>query len=104
VTLTKVTDVPSNTGVVLKGDNMNDEAQFIPLTSGSIAAGKAYLEIETPSPARQLTVKFADDITGISSIENKQASEIGYYNLSGQRIAVPSKGLYIKNGKKVIMK
>ena len=27
-----------------------------------------------------------------------------YYNLGGQRVETPAKGLYIKNGKKVIVK
>jgi hypothetical protein len=44
------------------------------------------------------------DATGISRV----AAETGvdtWYNLSGQRISAPTKkGLYIKNGKKVILK
>lgn len=45
------------------------------------------------------------DATGISSVKaNTAADNDVYYNLSGQRVSKPSKGLYIHNGKKVIIK
>ena len=47
---------------------------------------------------------FADGTTSIqSSIFNVQSPDV-YYNLQGQRVDNPSKGLYIKNGKKVLIK
>lgn len=46
-----------------------------------------------------------DNTTGISSIKSEPAVDNdAYYNLSGQRVPKPSKGLYIHNGKKVIIK
>ena len=42
--------------------------------------------------------------TGISHIETAQGAADAYYDLSGRRIATPGKGLYIKNGKKVLVK
>ena len=53
--------------------------------------------------ARALTLSFDDEATAISSIEAAKADN-GYYNLSGQRVENPTKGLYIVNGKKVIIK
>lgn len=145
VTLTEVTDVPANTGVVLKGaaktytipviassetakgdlignasaataynayaDNnlymlkkVGDKAQFVPVTSGSIAAGKAYLKIAA-AKARNLDVTFADEATGISAaLMNKETMNNEVYNLKGQRVAQPTKGLYIVNGKKMVIK
>ena len=47
-----------------------------------------------------------DGTTGIdiqSSIFNLQSNEV-YYNLQGQRVDNPTKGLYIRNGKKVVIK
>ena len=41
--------------------------------------------------------------TGVSVAE-RQASDRVYYDLRGQRVANPTKGLYIVNGKKVIVK
>lgn len=41
--------------------------------------------------------------TGIGHVE-AQASDAPYYNLNGQRIAQPKKGIYIQNGKKTVIK
>ncbi len=43
-----------------------------------------------------------DNATGIDAAEKTAAKAGAYYNLRGQRIEKPSKGLYIVNGKKVI--
>ena len=42
--------------------------------------------------------------TRIDAIANDSAQPDVYYNLQGQRINNPKKGLYIKNGKKVVIK
>jgi hypothetical protein len=43
--------------------------------------------------------------TDIRSIDNGQLTmDKVYYDLSGRRVAQPSKGLYIINGKKVMVK
>jgi hypothetical protein len=71
-------------------------------------AHKAYLETETditPGQNARIALIFDDDMpTAISTIEQKAATDNVYYNLSGQRIEHPTKGLYIVNGKKVIIK
>ena len=46
----------------------------------------------------------ADTPTDIRSIEHRQVTDGVTYNLQGQRIDAPTKGLYIRNGKKVIIK
>ena len=46
-----------------------------------------------------------NEATGISRVAAEAAGNDAWYNLSGQRISAPTKkGLYIKNGKKVIVK
>ena len=47
---------------------------------------------------------FAGDATGISDVLQRVGEEEVYYNLQGQRIDKPGKGIYIKNGKKVMIK
>ena len=42
--------------------------------------------------------------TGIDTIGTMEQTNGTYYNLNGQRVAQPTKGLYIQNGKKVIKK
>ena len=48
-----------------------------------------------------------NETTGITTVNNTANGTTGqnvYYNLNGQRIAKPQHGVYIENGKKVIVK
>jgi hypothetical protein len=49
---------------------------------------------------------FSNGTTGIQAIENGQSTmeKDVFYNLQGQRVVNPGKGLYIKNGKKVVIR
>ena len=150
VVLTKVDNVPAETGVVLKGAegdysvpvaassttdkgdlrgsltedidydqfdeeydlyvlgiNGDDQAQFQLATSGTLSAGKAYLLVSQELEARVLNVVVADsETTGVSEKLNvsSEKSSTAVYNMQGQRVAQPTKGLYIVNDKKVIVK
>ena len=44
-----------------------------------------------------------DDTTGIGNIKTGTEADV-YYDLQGRRVLSPSKGLYIVNGKKVVIK
>ena len=74
-------------------------------TSANIAAGQAYLD-GTDIYANELTFDFANgDVTGINEVKEQKAGFLGdFYNLAGQRVTRPGKGVYIVNGKKVIIK
>ncbi len=81
--------------------------------SGNIAANKAYLQIPTSnlsSPAASLTLIFDDEanneaeVTGIDCQKINQHNNNVYYNLRGQAVSNPTKGLYILNNKKVLIK
>ena len=76
--------------------------QFHQANAGTLQSGKAYLLIEG-NAARNLSIGFADDATAIKTLNNSKTTD-GFYNLAGQRVAAPTKGLYIANGKKVIIK
>lgn len=49
-------------------------------------------------------IMIGDETTGIKAIENSQLTIDNYYNLAGQKVENPKKGLYITNNKKVIIK
>ena len=73
-------------------------------TSATIPAGKAYLEFNEEISAPSLSFDFGGT-TGIDEVRGQMEDVRGeYYNLAGQRVAQPTKGLYIVNGKKVILK
>jgi hypothetical protein len=70
----------------------------------TIPAGKAYLlKSKVPSAARALSFMFGDEASGIDGVRSDVKSG-DFYNMQGQRVASPRKGLYIVNGTKVIIK
>ena len=75
--------------------------------TGNIAAGKAYLQLPTAALNQMSLSKGFSIIDGLTSITNveieKNNSKI-FYDLRGRRVEKPTKGLYIVNGKKVIIK
>ena len=90
---------------MLAHNSETGKVQFTKLTSGSIAAGKAYLVQAKGNGARTLNVVFAEDGTnGIQTLDKTPQADGACYNLNGQRVSQPAKGLYIVNGKKVVIK
>ncbi len=71
-----------------------------------VGAGKAYLPVAKSAAAKGLTFVYSDDATGISEIATdvNRTADGAIYSLSGVHVQNPSKGLYIMNGKKVIVK
>ena len=89
---------------VLVNNGGTAEFQSLKTHGATIPAGKAYLNAGT-SEAGALKIVFADqEETGIETVQVSEPEANGYYNLAGQRVAKATKGLYIVNGKKVIMK
>ena len=76
---------------------------YINSTEPTLGAGKAYLSSPSPSGAR-LTITFDDDdtTTGIASVAGNGQNTDRYFNLQGQQVTNPVKGIYIVNGKKVV--
>ena len=73
----------------------------------TLKAGKAYLKTKTPknSSAPSFNLIIVDNnVTGINEVKGSGATVNGYYNLNGQRMVQPTKGLYIVNGRKVVLK
>jgi hypothetical protein len=75
----------------------------------AIPVGKAYLVFDEVIAARELGFDGFDggDATGINMVNGEglkvNGSEV-YYDLQGRRVLYPKKGLYIVNGKKVVIK
>lgn len=68
-----------------------------------VRAGSAYLKVA--ADAARASYLFDDEITAVNSLTPAISEGNGtVYNLSGQRVEKPTKGVYIKNGKKVIVK
>ncbi len=82
------------------------DGKFHPVAAAGVVipAGKAYLPAGSLS-AHELDITFDNgDVTGIEAVETQKTFDGAFYNLNGQRVAQPAKGLYIVNGKKVVIK
>ena len=90
------------TTFVLNGSK--GEIGFYPYTGTNIAKYKAYVEVDKAQAAQGLRFSFgtATDIENTLTEGEGEAKE--YYDLSGRRVAQPTKGLYIVNGKKMYIK
>lgn len=81
------------------------KAMFLRIVSGTpanVPVGKAYLAL-TSDPAGARTLDLDGDVTAIKNIKVGTEDNV-YYDLQGRRVLYPTKGLYIVNGKKVIIK
>lgn len=101
-------DDGTNYNYILVADGASSAVFKHTLGSGTLAANKAFLRTTinvTSSSAPGFTLDFGTGTTGITEIEKSvNAGNEAVFNLNGQRVAQPKKGLYIVNGKKVIIK
>ena len=70
----------------------------------TLNAGKIYLQGKDSYSAARQFLGFEENTTGIAAVETMNVENKTFFNLAGQRVDQPTKGLYIVNGKKVIMK
>jgi hypothetical protein len=115
----------NNVGNDLKGTNVrihtddvpggqNNVPVYVLSKSGSIVGfykyrgilppHRAYLQLPANSLVHSFEFMFDDDETDIIDVrgEMSESRDDIYYDLNGRRVLNPTKGLYIKNGKKVI--
>ena len=150
VVLTRMTDVPAGTGIIVKGSSGSYNVPistsetvvsnmlvgvtsvttlnkvdgeytnyilakkagilgFYAVKDGSILdANKAYLPLlteKTPANAPAFNLVFDDDeTTAIKSVKENTTNDNCFYNLKGQRVENPVHGVYIFNGKKIVVK
>jgi hypothetical protein len=88
---------------VLVNNSGTPEFQSLAINGATIPAGKAYLN--APTAGARLSIAFDDETTGIVNLPTANSKGEGaVYNLNGQRVQKAQKGLYIIDGKKVMMK
>ena len=71
--------------------------------------GNKYDDSTIPASLAKMALVFDDlvdgnEVTGIKELETENLNNDKYYNLQGIEVAHPVKGIYIHNGKKVIVK
>ncbi len=102
--LLKAGDGTTEIGGTSRYDYVLKDGKFKRADVGTCDVGKAYLHLES-APAAELVLDFGG-ATSLREIRNEKLEmrNAEVYNLSGQRVDQPTKGLYIVNGKMVIIK
>ena len=147
IILTRVTDVPAGTGLMLRGEpgtyrvpymetnfyysnllvgtnvatdlptsadgyyhyilmNGKDGVLFyLSSGNGQLAAHRAYLRlpISVVGQRRAIGLQFDDETTGVQELDTKEKGAI-LYDLQGRRVEHVTKGIYIKDGKRIVIK
>lgn len=81
--------------------NGTEGTAFYPCKAGSLPSNKAYL---LGNGGSAIVMNFGNAVTGINTIAAPVSAKAPIFDLSGRRVVKATKGLYIQNGKKVIVK
>ena len=81
--------------------NGSEGTAFYPCKAGSLPINKAYL---LGNGQNAIVMNFGNAVTGINTIAAPASAKAPIFDLSGRRVVKATKGLYIQNGKKVIVK
>ena len=81
-----------------------DSFGFFKYNGTNMPAHKAYLQAEGTSNARGINMVFDDNATALTQVESEKRKVEGYYDLQGRKVTQPTKGVYIVNGKKIVIK
>lgn len=90
----------TNTDVYVLGNGKSGLGFY--MLKGTLQAGKGYLKVSEEGNAKDF-IGF-EVTTGVKTIEIKHDDGAAIYNLQGIRVAHPQKGIYVKNGKKYVIK
>ncbi len=93
------TSLAAEAGYILYGD------AFVLTTGGMLPANRCSLPASGPASSRGLNIDTGDGTTFINAISKDEMNDERWFDLQGQRIARPQKkGIYIRDGKKVVIK
>ena len=111
---TPINQVKQNEGganiyVLSRGIEEYTGFKIVGSTVKNIPAFRAYLTMPADSEVKEINVSFGGQVpTGIDDVkailEDANSNNTGIYDLSGRRVNNPTNGIYIINGKKVIIK
>ena len=74
-------------------------------TANTIKGFRAYFKVPGTTAARLTGFVIDDETTGVQELKNSRIEGLkSYYDLKGQRVSQPKKGVYVVDGKKVVVK
>lgn len=92
---------------MIKATSAADPIVFGTFAPGSVAipTNRAYLKVANSGGTSRLTCVFDNGgTTGVQTVNAEPLTVNQYFDLQGRRVAQPTRGLYIINGKKVVIK
>ena len=96
----------SYTNMIL--NNVGGNIGFYFANGQTVAANRAYLHFDSslaPDALAPMMMVFDGEATGIADVRGKMEDvRSDFFDLQGRKVAQPAKGLYIQNGRKVILK
>ena len=95
-------DTPMTAGIYVLMKESNGLGFYQTTQEFTVRANSAYLPSNIVGARTFIAID--EEATGIDAIETVNVENGKFYNLAGQRVAQPTKGLYIVNGKKYIVK
>ena len=106
INLLQVSDgTVTGNGFIYALANKDQGVGFYPVAEGvTVPAGKAYIEVEKEEAPVKGYLALGDEADAINNIA-VEAANGAIYNIAGQKMeSIKNGGLYIVNGKKVIIK
>lgn len=98
-------DTKGNGSTIYALVEQDGKAVFAPLKEGvAVSVGHAYLELPAASATRFYSIQFGGETTGINEVNAAAKADGAYYTLQGVKTSKAAKGIYIHNGKKVVIK
>ena len=88
---------------------MNDDGKFVHVVDQPVTVKpfRAYLvKAGSVSLSNVFDIDWGDDTTGLNDVRSKvtEVRSDVFFDLQGRQITNPTKGIYIQNGKKVVIK
>ncbi len=91
---------------VAEGDYILGDGAFYRSAGGNkVKAYRAYIKAKSDDPSNaRLKISINGVVTAIDTIDGQAVNNAAIYNLSGQKVEKAQKGIYIQNGKKVVVR
>jgi len=92
--------------VINEGDIVVSGGKLCPTSTSMTCKGfRSYIKAPTGGSARTIVMNIGGETTSITEVSGMELSDGNCYDLSGRRVAQPTKsGIYVKEGKKIVVK
>lgn len=102
-TFTADTDVPTDSYILSDGKWLKSNGSKVNAYRAYLTGVSSLAEVTETSGAKAISFGFSAT-TGINSVQEAQQNGGAIYSISGVRVSKPAKGIYVRNGKKFVVK